>query len=200
MSPQTGPNPLILLDRALDQCATIISGIGANQAHLPTPCHDWDVATLLHHLVVQDLHNFTVAARGENVDWQASHTVVGADWSHRFRDSAAVLKRTWAAADLNRLIALPGGGEAPLRSRASQQIAEFTVHAWDLSQATGQHIVLDTSLAEHSLLWSQRMLRPEFRGRDKTFGIEVPVPEDAPVYDRLVGWFGRDPQWARARA
>ena len=27
------------------------------------------------------------------------------------------------------------------------------------------------------------------------FGLEVPVPEDAPVYDRLAGWFGRDPGW-----
>ncbi|MGH3162965.1 MAG: maleylpyruvate isomerase N-terminal domain-containing protein [Streptosporangiaceae bacterium] len=23
----------------------------------------------------------------------------------------------------------------------------------------------------------------------------VPVPDDAPVYDRLAGWFGRDPDW-----
>ena len=28
-----------------------------------------------------------------------------------------------------------------------------------------------------------------------TFGVEVPVPDDAPVYDRLAGWFGRDPDW-----
>ena len=24
---------------------------------------------------------------------------------------------------------------------------------------------------------------------------EVPVPDGAPVYDRLAGWFGRDPGW-----
>jgi len=23
----------------------------------------------------------------------------------------------------------------------------------------------------------------------------VPVADDAPVYDRLAGWFGRDPGW-----
>ena len=28
------------------------------------------------------------------------------------------------------------------------------------------------------------------------FGARVPVPDDAPVQDRLVGFIGRDPQWA----
>jgi hypothetical protein len=30
-------------------------------------------------------------------------------------------------------------------------------------------------------------------GSGKAFGLEVPVPSDAPVHDRLAGFFGRDP-------
>ena len=46
-------------------------------------------------------------------------------------------------------------------------------------------------------LWlgSRRMLQPQIRGEGKAFGEEVPVPEDAPAYERLAGWFGRDPYW-----
>ena len=87
------------------------------------------------------------------------------------------------------------GGEAPLRFRADHQITELAVHDWDLARATGQQAGLDPAVAEHALRWSRQMLRPEFRGLDKAFGLEVPVPDDAPAYDRLAGWFGRDPGW-----
>jgi hypothetical protein len=49
--------------------------------------------------------------------------------------------------------------------------------------------------ARHAEVKSMRTL--EFRGPDKAFGVEVPVADDAPVYDRLAGWFGRDPGWER---
>ena len=81
--------------------------------------------------------------------------------------------------------------------RADQQIAELAVHGWDLARATGQSIdLLDPDIAQHALAWSQRMLRPEHRGPGRALGAEVPVAEDAPIQDRLAGWFGRDPQWA----
>jgi hypothetical protein len=51
-------------------------------------------------------------------------------------------------------------------------------------------------LAEASLAWAQQNLRPEFRGPDKAFGVEVAVSDDAPAYDRLVGFFGREPGYA----
>ncbi len=91
---------------------------------------------------------------------------------------------------------MPGGGQAPLRGRADQQITELAVHCWDLVKATGQKAGLDPALAEHALAWSQQTLRPEFRGPGKAVGPEVPVPPNAPVYERLAGWFGRDPRWA----
>lgn len=164
------------------------------QSSLPTPCSGWDVQALVRHLG-QGLRNFTISARGETADWQAPDGELDDDWAQAFRDGAQRLLDTWRAADLDRPVATPGGGQAPLRSRADQQIAELAVHIWDLVKATGQESDLEPALAEHALGWSQQMLRPEFRGPDKPFGVEVPVPTDAPSYDRLAGWFGRDPVW-----
>ena len=185
---------IALLERALDQTAGLIAPIDASQAGLATPCAGWDLRALVSHLAGQDLRNFLVSARGESADWQTPADEIGDDWAAVFRDRAESLRAAWRAADLDRLAA-GAGGEAPLRLRAGQQITELSVHDWDLAKATGQPTRLDPALAEHALRWSRQMLRPEFRGPDKAFGLEVPVPEDAPVYDRLAGWFGRDPGW-----
>jgi len=95
---------------------------------------------------------------------------------------------------MDRLVAW-SGGQVPLRGYADQQITELAMHGWDLARATSQDAPLDPALAEHALNWSQPMLRPEHRGPGQGFGAEVPTSRDAPVYDRLAGWFGRDPAW-----
>jgi len=184
-----------LLERALDQTAGLIAAIEPGQAGLATPCAGWDVRTLVSHLIGRDLRNFLAGARGEAPDWTAPDEEIGEDWTAAFGDRAEPVRAAWRAADLDRLVSGPGG-EAPLRFRADQQITELATHDWDLAKAIG-HVPaeLDPALAEHALRWSRGMLRPEFRGPGKAFGVEVPVAEDAPVYDRLAGWFGRDPGW-----
>lgn len=189
------PDIRVLIERALEQTAVVIAAILAAQAGAATPCPAWDVRALVRHVARQDLRNFVVSARGETADWQAPADELGEDWAAEFRAGAGRLLAVWRAADLDRPMAMPGGGQAPLGSRADQQITELAVHTWDLVRATGQQAALDPVLAEHALNWSRRMLRPEFRGPGQAFGPEVPVPADASAYERLAGWFGREPSW-----
>ncbi|HEV2371321.1 MAG TPA: TIGR03086 family metal-binding protein [Streptosporangiaceae bacterium] len=189
---------LALLESALDQTGAVIAAIDPSQAELATPCRDWDVRALVRHVTGQSLRNFAVTARGQEPDWQTPADELGEDWAGEFRTRAAELLAAWKAADPEKLIEVPGGRRAPLRSRADQQIAELAVHAWDLAQATGQHADLDPAVAEHALDWSHQTMRPEFRGPDRWVDYEVVVPMSAPAYERLAGWFGRDPDWASA--
>jgi uncharacterized protein (TIGR03086 family) len=65
-----------------------------------------------------------------------------------------------------------------------------TVHGWDLATATGQSTDLDPELGQAAFDFARDNLE-RFRGRG--FGPEVPVSEDAPLYDRLAGSCGRQP-------
>ncbi|MFF8770417.1 TIGR03086 family metal-binding protein [Kitasatospora sp. NPDC015120] len=192
-------DPIELLARALAQTAGLIDGVGAELAGHPTACRSWDVGRLISHLL-HDLRQFTVRAEGGTPDWAEPFERVEDDWLHRFESGAERLVAAWReAGDLDGVIELPGGGELPARFPVDQQTAEFAVHAWDLARATGQSTAgLDHEVAEASLAWGRGALRPEYRGSDEerhAFGPEVAVAEDAPVYDRLAAFFGRDP-WA----
>ncbi|MEV0536031.1 TIGR03086 family metal-binding protein [Kitasatospora sp. NPDC050463] len=191
-------DPIELLARALAQTAGLIDGIGAEQATHPTTCRSWDVAQLVSHLLF-DLRQFTIRAEGGNPDWSQPFTRLEGDWLHAFEAGAEGLVAAWReAGDLDGVIEVPGVGELPARFPVDQQIAEFAVHAWDVARSTGQSTAgLDQDVAAASLAWGRGALRPEYRGSEEehhAFGPEVTVSEDAPVYDRLVAFFGRDPQ------
>ena len=184
-----------LLSRALSQMTTVLEQVPADSLDAATPCRDWNVRELLRHVVRQNLRNFTASARGDTPDWSATPPELGDNWVVDYRDGAHALLEIWRAADLDQQVPIPGGAEAPLRSRVDHQITELSVHAWDLTRAVQSSISLDDALAEHALAWSRQMLQPQFRGEGKAFGEEVSVPENAPAYERLAGWFGRDPYW-----
>nr|SCN11975.1 putative ArsR family transcriptional regulator [Kitasatospora aburaviensis] len=191
-------DPIDLLARALAQTAGLIDGIGAEQATHPTTCRSWDVTQLVSHLLF-DLRQFTVRAKGGSPDWSQPFDRVEGDWLHAFEAGAEELVAAWReAGDLGGVIEAPGGGELPARFPVDQQIAEFAVHAWDVARSTGQSTAgLDHDVASASLAWGRGALRPEYRGSEEehhAFGPEVAVDEDAPGYDRLAAFFGRDPQ------
>src|SRR5215469_584766 len=86
------PEPLWLIDRALDQTAAVIEAVAPDQAPLPTPCRDWDVLALVTHIAGQDLRNFIVSVRGETADWQAPPEDIGDDWAAAFTARAQSLE------------------------------------------------------------------------------------------------------------
>ncbi|MEU4116259.1 TIGR03086 family metal-binding protein [Kitasatospora sp. NPDC028055] len=190
-------DPIELLARALAQTAGLIDGTGVELAGHPTPCRSWDVGDLISHLLY-DLRQFTVRAEGGQPDWSRPFDRVEEDWLHAFEAGAERLVEAWrAAGDLTGTVELPGGATLPARFPVDQQTAEFAVHAWDLARATGRSTEgLDHQVARAALDWAHGALKPEYRGDEAdhhAFGPEVPAPPDAPAYDRLAAFFGRDP-------
>ena len=185
-----------LLSSALTQLTRLVADVAPDQRSAPTPCAGWDVATLVDH-VHGDISHYIVAAQGGRPDWGAQVDHIGDEWVAEASAAAETLLAAWRAADLDTTVPAMGG-TWPLHRVADQQTTEFAIHAWDLARATGRSVALDPRVGERALAFGRDMLRPEFRGPEgsgKAFGLEVPVESQAPVYDRLAGWFGRHPDW-----
>lgn len=179
---------LDMLELGLDQAGALIEGIRPEQAGLPTPCTAFDVRALVNH-IVYDLETFARLLTGQPRG-SADADLLGADWSRSYRQAAAALLEIWREQGTDGTMRT-GLGELPRTWALGQHLSDITVHAWDVARATGQSTELNPELAEVSLEWAHENLKPQFRGQ--AFGPEVPVPESAPIYDRLVGFFGRAP-------
>lgn len=187
-------DPLALLSRALDQTGTVISRVRPEQAALPTPCRSWDVRALVNH-VVHDVQMFTLVARGGTRE-QGAPDLIGDDWSAAYQQSAEALLAGWQRPGaFEGTLRLPFG-EVPASWQVHQAISDMAVHAWDVAKATGQPTDLEPEVGQVALDWGRENLKPRFRGDEssgQSFGPEKPVPEDAPLYNRLAAFFGRDP-------
>jgi uncharacterized protein (TIGR03086 family) len=71
--------------------------------------------------------------------------------------------------------------------------SDVFMHSWDLARAGGLDPQLDEDFA-HQLLEGMRPIDRVLRDSGQ-YGPAVPVPDDAPVVDRLMGFVGRDPGW-----
>jgi uncharacterized protein (TIGR03086 family) len=179
---------LALLVRALEQTGAIISRIRSDQASQPTPCTDWDVRALANH-TVYDLQMFTASVSGgERPSLDAD--LIGTSWTNAYSAAADSLLATWRRRGTGGTLQLRMG-EFPATWAAGMHLAGQAVHGWDLARATGQSTDLDPEVGLAALDWARENLTPQFRGQ--AFGPEVPVPEYAPLYDRLAGFFGRHP-------
>jgi uncharacterized protein (TIGR03086 family) len=187
-SPSTREPSLDVLSRALDQTGALISGVGADQARLPTPCANWNLQQLINH-TVYDLRLFARLLRGEPRE-APDADLIGDNWSAAYRAAADGLLDTWRARGTEGTIT-SSMGELPTSWAIGQHIADTAVHGWDVARATHQSTDLDAEVAEVALAWAKQNLKPQLRGQ--AFGPEVPVSESAPIYHRLAAYFGRDP-------
>ena len=167
------------LSRALDQAGDVLAAIQPDQLSLPTPCQDWDVEHVIRHLLA-DCANFVTMMNGDEPDWSAEPPPLPEDWAAAFRSGADDLIHLWHQRE--------GDAEGP---PADMQTAEFVVHTWDLVRAVGSPAQPDAEAAERGLAFMSASMKPEMRGN--AFGPEVDAPADAPSYDRLAAFAGRDP-------
>jgi uncharacterized protein (TIGR03086 family) len=98
-----------------------------------------------------------------------------------------------ATADLE--FSNPHTGTMPLAHAIDRfYTSDIFLHTWDLARATGQDETLDPELCAEMLAGMEPI--DELLRSSGQYGPAVPVPDDADVQTRLIGFIGRDPNWS----
>lgn len=181
---------------AAEAAARIVLEIPAAKLDAPTPCPGWDVRALVNHLILWSGRGESAARRtpvtgpGEDHDFTAEPR-----WAERFEEQARKTAEAWqdpAAWEGN--TSLTGGKEEmPAEFIAGILFGECVLHGWDLAVATGREPGFPPEVVQAA--WEQIVPMAETSRRFGAFGPEVPVPENAPLLDRVLGTAGRDPRW-----
>jgi len=164
---------------------------GTKDWEAPAPVAGWTARDVVDHLVVW----FPGFLRGgSDVDLTPGPSVAEdpvAAWEAQYDAVQALLDDPATA---SKAFTDPHTGSLPLDQAVDRfYTADVFMHSWDLARASGQDFALDEEFAAE-LLEGARPIEQLMRDSGQ-YGPAVPVPDDAPVTDQLIGFIGRDPAW-----
>ena len=116
-------------------------------------------------------------------------------WRTRIPDRLTSLGRAWTAASAWEGMTETGGSDVPAEMAGVIALDEIIVHGWDIAVASGQGHSCEPELVQAAFGFVQATVAQNPDGSPGLFGPPVPVAEDAPLFDRLIGLTGRDPNW-----
>ena len=171
---------LDLYERASAWTASKVAGAG--QLDADTPCDEWDVRTLMNHML--DTQNYFVSsARGEKAS-PPSPT------PPKLLSDVPVADFERARDEMIKTFSEPGVID---KTGPSLGIAfsDQLLHGWDLAKSTAQ----DTTMPDRLPEAAYQMIHGRFTDdqRKGIFKPEIPVAADAPAQDKLLAYTGRDP-------
>jgi uncharacterized protein (TIGR03086 family) len=182
---------------ACQRTADLLANVTDDQLVASTPCADFLVGDVVHHVGGLALA-FAAAARKDRGPLTGAPPSVDAaqldaDWRTSYPTRLAELAQAWtdpsAWQGMTRIAAM----EMPAEAVAAVALTEVVIHGWDLARATGQTYDVDPATAEAVLANVA-----EFAAQgpvEGLFGPAVPIADDAPVLDRIAALSGRDPAW-----
>ena len=185
---------------ASDLAAGPLRAVTADQLTAATPCGDYDVRALVDHLAWGALLSQRAATRMPlEHDWSSATPAPFLDgvpleeWAAAVPAQLDTAADAWADPAAWQGETLMGTTPMPAEVVGPLMLAEFVLHGWDLARAIGVPYDVPADLGEATLAAVQPVAQ---MGRDGGwYGPEVPVPADAPAFERALGLAGRDPAW-----
>jgi uncharacterized protein (TIGR03086 family) len=178
---------------ALAATRPIVAGVAHHQWTAPTPADQWDVRTLLNHIVSGNLWaaelaaGRTIADVGDRLDGD----VLGADRIAAYDTSAAAAAAAFEAPGALDAPCAVSYGPVPGSVYAGHRFIDVLVHGWDLAKATGQDTTIDAGLVEACLAVVEP--QADMMRAAGAFGPRVDTPANADPQTRLLALLGRRP-------
>jgi uncharacterized protein (TIGR03086 family) len=184
-----------LMAAAAAEAARVVDGSASTPLDSPTPCTDWDLRTLLNHTILWTAYSAERRAYGESAaeDLMSKDFAAGADYARDYQAQLAKAVQAWSdPAAWDRELTVMGNTMSA-SDVGAMLVMEMVLHGWDIARATGQDYHCDGELAGALLatVSAQADMFRQYQG----FAPVVPVPDDAPAFDRALALAGRDPQW-----
>ena len=174
-----------------------VTNVSDDQLDSPTPCPDYDVRDMLFHVL--GLSQAFRSAADKDLG-EATSTPPGTvttnlpdTWRDELPLRLTALADAWRRPEAWEGMTQAGGVGLPADIAARVALNELTMHGWDIARSTGQGFSVPDDLLQvsYDFLWPGT----DQSKRDPIFGPVVPVPEDAPLLDKVIGLGGRDPRW-----
>ncbi|WP_324786796.1 TIGR03086 family metal-binding protein [Streptomyces sp. H51] len=179
------------------EAARIARGVPADRLSEPTHCPDWDVRALVNHWVLYTSHGLEHRALRKELPEELTSRDFTAEpgWAEAYADRLQRAVAAWAdPAAWQGEIDL-GMAKVAAVDIASLVVKEMAVHGWDVATVTGQELRISPGAARFVLDVVEKHgdLYRQYDG----FADPVPVPGDAPAFDRALAAGGRDPRLSR---
>jgi uncharacterized protein (TIGR03086 family) len=172
-------------EKARQGFTKVVESVDPARWDAPSPCPDWDARGVVEHVI--GFHDtLLLKPLGVKADRPRDDTVA------RWKATDAALKEALRDDVLDTDVEGPMGSTTP-RSLLPALTGDVLMHSWDLARAVGIDVELDPQLSAAALEMGQK--NSDRLQASGMFGAPVPVPDDAPVADRMLGVFGRDPAW-----
>lgn len=182
---------LDLLESAAAWTEEKVAGTRPDQLDLPTPCEEWDVRTLINHLL-DSLEMFEGVAKGGSL--RPPHhppDLVGGETAADYERARASMLAAFREPGVMDKTAPWLGGQVPMEQMVRTIFGDVLIHGWDLAKATGQDTTMPADLAEAA--WEQGEGGIPDMVRGSIFKTAVEVPDSASAQDKLIAYTGRTP-------
>ncbi|MGH2825480.1 MAG: TIGR03086 family metal-binding protein [Actinomycetota bacterium] len=184
-------NAAELLAEAAGEFDRRVQLVGDDQWSNGTPSGEWDVRTLVNHIVREDLWapplfgGSTIQEVGDRFDGDCLGDDPKGSWT-KAKDEAIAAARQPGA--LERIVHL-SFGDMPGREYAMQLFADHLIHGWDLARGIGADDHLDAELVSACRAWFEP-IEEIYRAGGAT-AARPEIPEGADEQTELLAMFGR---------